>query len=557
MIFGAALMGVFRQCGYARWAAWIPFYNLWLWTRLSKNPGWLLLLLPQVAVLPHWAVISLAFFVFFKILRDTHHLFQPLPFRIWIAVMAGLAMGLLNLLKPDIPIWINLPPLVAGWLWIAWLGYDPQFQFDRKRYFARQASFRHYVWRQFQNNRPALLSAWVLGLLAIVAINADYLANDQPLYARYKGETVFPAYASIFNPARTDTFYDSQGAFEIVQFDIANWKRMPLEAVAWTPVAYAPDKSDIFNRAYTGPFDLQRYKNPQGDIVEVPFHFRHHLGTDGIGQDVLSGLIHGSRISLSIGILSMGIAAIIGILLGALAGFYGDTRLRAPVFNYALLLLAVFLALFYAFDSGRWLLGLAVLGGALVIVKLFGKYLPTGFLKKEVRIPVDAFVSRGIEVLNSLPILILIITISAISERSIVLLMVIIGVVSWTGIARFTRAEFLRIRNLEYVQASRALGFSEFRMVARHALPNALPPVFVPIAFGIAAAILVESGLSFLGIGVPDDVATWGAMLSKGRQEFEAWWLVIFPGLAIFLTVTIYNLIGDGLRDALDPRLKQ
>jgi peptide/nickel transport system permease protein len=135
--------------------------------------------------------------------------------------------------------------------------------------------------------------------------------------------------------------------------------------------------------------------------------------------------------------------------------------------------------------------------------------------------------------------------------------MVIIGLTSWTEIARFTRAEFLKIRNLEYIQAGQALGYSEARIIFRHALPNGIAPALVAIAFGIASAILIESGLSFLGIGVPADVVTWGSLVNAGRENFQAWWLVVYPGLAIFITVTIYNLLGEGLRDALDPRLKK
>ena len=196
-----------------------------------------------------------------------------------------------------------------------------------------------------------------------------------------------------------------------------------------------------------------------------------------------------------------------------------------------------------------------------VVVFIFnsiGRLNLPGFMSKKVTVPIDSIVSRGIEILNSMPNLLLIITISAImKERSLVILMVIIGITSWTGIARFTRAEFLKIRELEFLQAAKALGYSDRRTMLKHALPNGLAPVFVSIAFGIASAILVESGLSFLGIGVPDESVTWGSLLSLGRQEFEAWWLVMFPGIAIFITITVYNLIGEGLRDALDPKLKQ
>ena len=164
--------------------------------------------------------------------------------------------------------------------------------------------------------------------------------------------------------------------------------------------------------------------------------------------------------------------------------------------------------------------------------------------------------SRTIEVFISIPRLILIISFAAIARPSFMNIILIIGFTSWTEIARFIRAELLRIRNSEYVDTARAMGFSNFRIILKHALPNALAPATVAIVFGVASAILIESGLSFLGIGVPLDAVTWGTLLFAGKENFEAWWLVIFPGLAIFITVTAFNLVGDGLRDAMDVRAR-
>jgi peptide/nickel transport system permease protein len=136
--------------------------------------------------------------------------------------------------------------------------------------------------------------------------------------------------------------------------------------------------------------------------------------------------------------------------------------------------------------------------------------------------------------------------------------MIIIGLTGWTQVARLTRAEFLRVKNEDYIKAARALGYSDFRTIFRHVLPNTLTPVLVTATFGVAQAILVESGLSFLGFGAPPEQATWGALLSSARDILPGgWWLTLFPGFAIFVTVTVYNLVGEGLRDALDPRLKQ
>ncbi len=437
-------------------------------------------------------------------------------------------------------------------------------------------SFKKYAWKQFKKNKPSIISFYILILLVFVAISAHFIANDQPYYAKYRGKTFYPIFQTYFNPAKVDSTQNPEtGNWEKLQFDITDWKQLQLESVVWAPIPYSPEKPDRYNREYVSPTDVQYYKNPEGKRVQAPSRFRHHLGTDAIGRDVAAGLIHGTKVSLLVGIISMGIASIIGITLGALAGFFGDRNLVATRFRYYMTILGVILGFFYGFiarniaitegfnngiGSGLFQLILSLVLMVLVILALnmLGKLKLPGFLGKETKVPVDSIVSRSIEILNSMPRLLLIITISAImKERSLTILMVIIGITSWTGIARFTRAEFLKIRELEYLQAAKALGYSNRRTMVKHALPNGLAPVFVSIAFGIASAILIESGLSFLGIGVPDEAVTWGSLLSLGRQEFEAWWLVMFPGAAIFITITVYNLIGEGLRDALDPKLKQ
>ena len=155
-----------------------------------------------------------------------------------------------------------------------------------------------------------------------------------------------------------------------------------------------------------------------------------------------------------------------------------------------------------------------------------------------------------------LPTYFLIIAIAATLKPSIFYTMIVIGLTSWVGIARFTRNEFLRVRNLDYVTSAVALGVPTKRIVMRHIMPNALTPVLVSVVFGIAAAILLESGLSFLGIGVPADLVTWGSILNEARSNSFAWWLAAFPTTAIFLAVLAYYLVGEGLRDALDPRLQ-
>ena len=432
-------------------------------------------------------------------------------------------------------------------------------------------SFKKYAWNQFKKNKIALVSLYLLLALVIIALFAPYIANDRPLYAEYEGNTLYPAFAS---DTRTDSIYNTEGVFvRVLQYDITDWRQLNLTSVIWTPIPYSPKSMDRYNRDYASPGGKQRFKNLDGEIIDIPSKFRHRLGTDGIGRDLASGLIHGTRISLMVGLVSMGIASLIGIFLGALAGFFGDSKLKMPRIKYYFTLFGVFMGLFYGFGQRKYVLSqafsegigygmIAMLISILVVIgitmffRILSKTIQYGWLNKEVSVPIDTFVSRGIELLNSIPRLLLIITITAVVERSIWIVMIIIGVTGWTGIARFTRAEFLRIRSLEFVQAAESLGYSSIRTIFKHALPNSLAPVFVSIAFGIASAILIESGLSFLGIGVPDDEITWGMLLNLGRQNLEAWWLIIYPGMAIFITITIYNMIAEASRDALDPRLK-
>ena len=432
-------------------------------------------------------------------------------------------------------------------------------------------SFKKYAWNQFKKDKIALICLYLLFLLIGIAILAPVIANERPLYAEYKGYTLYPAFSS---ESRTDSIFKENGSLdEILQYDISDWRTLDFKKVVWPLIPYSPEGMDRYNRDYVSPSGKQRFKNKDGEITEAPKKFRHLLGTDGIGRDLASGLIHGTRISLMVGLVSMGIASLIGIVLGALAGFFGDNKLKMPRIKYHFTLIGLFFGFFYGFGQRKYAISdgfsegvvsgmveLLISTGIIIlsvkVFRLISRLIKINKLQEETYVPIDTFVSRGIELLNSIPRLLLIITITAVVERSIWIVMIIIGITGWTGIARFTRAELLRIRSLEFVQAAQSLGFSSARTIFKHALPNALAPVFVSIAFGIASAILIESGLSFLGIGVPDDIVTWGSLLNLGRQNLEAWWLIIYPGMAIFLTITIYNMIAEASRDALDPRLK-
>ncbi len=419
-------------------------------------------------------------------------------------------------------------------------------------------SYGAIVRKQFYKNRLAVWALRVFYLILFVAVFGDFIANERPIYCQIDGETYFPVCHQYLVDLGV-TNWDSK-------FISKKWLEQDYESAIFPPITYSPHTQDRPNAKFISPFGEQTFdKNPNGGW--------HYLGTERLGLDIASGLIHGTRTAMLVGIVAMSIAILIGLFLGALSGYFGDTRMRISRIRLLLNSLSVFLLLFYAFIVNGYVIGDWIAEGhlllaiAYILVWWVGLFIAANLLtiplklipvlSKKVTIPLDLLVMRLIEVLNSIPLLVLILAIVSIIEKpSVLFVMVILGLVSWTGIAKFIRSELLRIRRLEYIEAAQAFGYSEFRIIVKHALPNALAPVLIAIAFGIASAILIEAYLSFLGVGVPDDQITWGSLLNMAREKPSAWWLAVFPGTAIFVTVTVFNLIGEGLTEALDPKLR-
>lgn len=327
----------------------------------------------------------------------------------------------------------------------------------------RHESFWRLVMRRFGKRRLATLSAYLLVLLGCVALLAPLLANSTPLAVKWNATWHFPLVQQTLAPDQGESW--------------AQWHQSHPDArVINAIIPHSPNDYDL----------EATLSSPSAT---------HWCGTDEQGRDILSRLIYGSRVSLSVGFVAVGIYMAIGIVLGLLAGYFGGV--------------------------------------------------------------IDTTISRLIEMMVCFPTFFLILTVLAMVGPSIYNIMIIIGLTGWPGIARLVRGECLRIKEMEYVSAARALGAGHWRIMLVHLLPNALAPVLVSATFGVAAAILVESSLSFLGFGVPPHVPSWGDVLSQSREYMDiAWWLALFPGVAIFGTIAAYNFVGEGLQDALHPRMR-
>jgi peptide/nickel transport system permease protein len=347
------------------------------------------------------------------------------------------------------------------------------------------AGFWRETWRRFRRNRLALLALTYVAFMTLVAVFSPAIAGTKPIVCKYKGSLYFPSMYYFNRGWENAIFKDDH--FRTKYYDSLK-KNDPNSWAIWPLVYQDPNRL-----VEAGEYPDQPENPAMGNGHPNKYNL---FGTDQAGIDVFAQMVHGTRTALMVGFVSMGIAGTIGIIVGALAGYFGG-----------------------------W---------------------------------IDILLSRLIELVMSVPALVLILALLAVVEKPTIWhLMVVLGCTGWTSIARLTRGEFLRLREMDFVTAARAMGAGQLRIMVRHIFRNALAPVLVPITFGIASAILIESALSFLGFSASASSPSWGSLLESGRSNFQMWWLIAFPGAAIFITVLAYNLIGEGLQEATDPRLRQ
>jgi peptide/nickel transport system permease protein len=386
---------------------------------------------------------------------------------------------------------------------------------------------------------------------ALTALLADFLANDKPLACLWNGTLRLPV---------AEKYMVSLGLLRWPEaFHRGAWDDPAIGATIWPPITYHAGTLDLRNAGSRSPFGPQDVAGPR---------YRHWLGTDPIGRDVLAGLIHGTRPALLVGVLGTAIAFLIGLLVGGITGFFGDDRLRAGPLTLVSTGAFAVLGLFYAWriatpgadaeDSAAWPSVLAALLLAFALPALgwrAGQRLDARFTKRRFRLPADLLGMRFVEAFQAMPgLLLLLALVPVFRSPSLANVVLIVGLIRWPSVARYTRGELLRIRNLTYIEAAELGGVPPWRLLWRHALPNALQPLLVLAAFGAASGVLLEAFLSFLGLGLPADAVTWGGMLDQARRQFSAWWLALFPGLAIFSVVLALNLAGEALQARVDTR---
>lgn len=369
---------------------------------------------------------------------------------------------------------------------------------------------------------------WLIAVFIFIACFADFIANEKPLLCNYQGKVSSPVLLSY-----------------MVNAGLKSWPK-PLQQIDWrsaeykwkvsAPIAFSPSTIDMVAGTYRAPFSQKG----------------HYLGTDKLGRDVLAGLIHGARVSVLFAGIATLMLGLIGLLIGLLAGYYGDHIIRWSYLASLLTMLGFVFSIYFLvevpFLIESMVLKLMIAIGLPVLFFYFGKWLHQMLQlsdRFEHFVPLDKIIMKAIEIFYAIPGLLLLIAILAtIRKPGIYSLFIIITFLFWRVIALLARSESIKVRAQNFIRSAKLMGLSHYKIILRHMLPNIIRPVIVVLVFVMAEIVLFESSLSFLGLGLSPDVVTWGTLVSQARSYFSAWWLVVFPGICICAVIFALNRIA-------------
>ncbi len=385
----------------------------------------------------------------------------------------------------------------------------------------------------WESHRSARI-AWIFFIaVSVVAILGPLIANEKPYMCKLDGITYIPLFSGV-SEAELSSHHPAASPVD--------WRTTSFEMIWRAPVPYSHSTIDLKSGSHLSPFGSQ----------PLSLRFRHWLGTDILGRDVLAGMIRGCRVSLLIGLGSMLLALLFGVPLGSAAAYWGDRDWKVSWIHliggciFLFILLCVWwlpLALFIK----------SVISVLLVISGFIIRYATQKVKSKKFALPLDTIVMSMISIVDSFPgLFIILILLVLLPVKGWVTVMAAIALLRWPVMARYMRAEVFKMKESNYIKAAQILNLPNFHILSRHIIPYAFRPVMITFIFGVSSAILAESSLSFLGIGLPAEEMNWGRLLSQARNHFDAWWLVVFPGCAIFFTLLSLYTIGNAAQKSIE-----
>ncbi|MEQ8560700.1 MAG: ABC transporter permease [Cytophagales bacterium] len=376
-------------------------------------------------------------------------------------------------------------------------------------------------------NLGIIISIIFLVLWIVLGLFSELISSEKPLYYIEDGKSYFPI---------------------IEQESLRDYKSQKHEAVIWPPIPFSSSSMDMQNTGSKAPGVMEN---------RIGGNFKHLLGTDHLGRDVTAGLIAGANVSLKIVFYSLLLSAVFGILIGLITGYFGDQGLKVRFPNLFLIFSLFLTLIFHSSESGIMSLSFIIWLLICFILYFLLRSIPFKLFNSKKSLPLDLLIWRILEIFDSIPKILLLIAIFAGYSPSLERVIILIALISWPGISKIVRAETLSEKNKNYIEAGKALGFKNSRLILIHILPNIIAPISVYLTFFAGSIILIESSLSFLGLGMPPDVQTWGRMLALAKNHLSSWWLVFFPGFFIFASVYSLNTLGRYLSSKIQYRKQQ